>query len=202
MRRELTTIHLLLATVLTALLLGGCGKTDSGYGNISTSQKPEGQGIVLPKQGSPANDDTGFAEGELEPLDSEADSGWAEDTSSDEFKATYGRSTPPLLPVYFAFDSSSIDIDQFDNLNLSAVYLLENRALPLVVEGNCDERGTADYNIALGEMRAQNVRKYLINYGVEESRIRTISYGSERPLFPESNEQAWAGNRRADLVLR
>lgn len=179
---------------------GGCGKNSVSYEQISDSQQPEGQGIFLSRKNSNLNDSSGFAEGELESLDGTGRDLFADNTS-DEYKAKYGRSTAPLTPVYFAFDSSSIDVDQFENLNTSGNYLLENKAADVVIEGNCDERGTADYNIALGELRAQNVRKYLINYGIEENRISTISFGAERPLYPESNETAWAANRRADLVL-
>lgn len=182
------------------LILSSCGKDKVSFDNISASQQPEGQGMFLSQKNGDKNKDTGFAEGDLESLDSSGQNLF-EDTTSDEYKATYGRSTAPLLPVYFAFDSSSIDTDQFDNLNESVTYLKENVSSGLVIEGNCDERGTADYNIALGELRAQSVRKYLINYGIGDDRISTISFGSERPLYAESSEAAWAANRRADLII-
>ena len=70
-----------------------------------------------------------------------------------------------------------------------------------MIEGHCDERGTAEYNMALGERRAQETKKYLVNLGIKESIMKTISYGSERPLFPDSNEEAWAKNRRAHFVV-
>ncbi len=194
------SIQALLIGVTVMVLLGSCAKDNVEFETISSSQKPEGQGVFLSQSNGDKNKDKGFAEGDLESLDATGESLF-EDTTSDEYKATYGRSTAPLLPVYFAFDSSSIDIDQFDNVNKSVTYLKENATTELVIEGNCDERGTADYNIALGEKRAQSVRKYLINYGIEDDRITTISFGAERPLYPESNETAWAGNRRADLVL-
>ena len=115
----------------------------------------------------------------------------APDTTSLEYRRQYGRSTAPLLPVYFDFDSSAINVNQFDSLNESGAYLVENSSPNLVIEGNCDERGTVDYNLALGELRAISVKKYLINIGVDGSRIKTISYGSERPLFPGSDEESW-----------
>ncbi len=71
----------------------------------------------------------------------------------------------------------------------------------VVIEGHCDERGTAEYNMALGQRRAQETKKYLVNLGIKESRIKTISYGEERPLDPGHNEDAWAKNRRAHFVV-
>jgi len=200
MNKIWSAIQSLILGVSIMVLLTSCAKDTAEFETISNSQKPEGQGMLVSQQNGDKNKEKGFAEGELEPLDSTGESLF-EDTTSDEYKTTFGRSTAPLLPIYFAFDSSSIDIEQFDNLNKSVTYLKENSTSELVIEGNCDERGTADYNIALGEQRAQSVRKYLINYGIEDDRISTISFGAERPLYPESNETAWAKNRRADLVL-
>jgi len=71
----------------------------------------------------------------------------------------------------------------------------------IVIEGNCDERGTNEYNLALGERRAINVKEYMINLGVDATRIRTISYGEERPLFIGQNELDWSQNRRADFIV-
>lgn len=200
MNNKLCVLKSFIAAISLAVMLGSCGKDNVSYENISSSQQPEGQGMFLSQKNSGEKQDSGYAEGELESLDGTGRNLF-EDSNSDEYKATYGRSTAPLLPVYFGFDSISIDVDQFDTLNESATYLMENRSTDLVIEGNCDERGTTDYNIALGELRAQNVKKYLLNYGIAEDRISTISFGAERPLYPESNETAWAANRRADLIL-
>ena len=70
------------------------------------------------------------------------------------------------------------------------------------MEGHCDERGTAEYNMALGERRAQEAKQYLVNLGIDASRIETISYGKERPLDNRSTEEAWAQNRRAQFLLK
>lgn len=183
------------------LIVGGCGKETVEYENISGSLKPEGYSI----EGSPSEPESGdesFAAGALESLDQTGVNPLEEDTSSMKFREVYGRSTPPLQPVYFAFDSSAINVDQLDSLNENSSFLLQNNAKDLMIEGNCDERGTADYNLALGELRAQSVKKYLINMGVKKERMTTISFGSQRPLFPGSNEEAWAKNRRADLIVK
>jgi len=79
---------------------------------------------------------------------------------------------------------------------------MKNSSAKIIVEGHCDERGTAEYNMALGERRAQEAKQYLINLGIDASRIETISYGKERPLDNRSIEEAWAQNRRAQFLLK
>ena len=106
-----------------------------------------------------------------------------------------------ISDVFFAFDSSLLDPTARGALALSADWLRRNPSFSLLVEGHCDERGTEQYNLALGERRANAARDYLIVLGVDGGRIRTISYGEERPLATEHNESAWAQNRRAALVL-
>lgn len=105
-----------------------------------------------------------------------------------------------LEPVYFALDSSNIGSQQFPKLEKAAQYLNSNAKAGLIIEGNCDERGSAEYNIGLGERRALSARQYLVNLGIPESRLQTISYGVERPADPEHNESAWMKNRRDELV--
>lgn len=112
-----------------------------------------------------------------------------------------GRSHAPMLPIYFDFDKSNIRDDQRDRLEKNADYLLANRMVRVRIEGNCDERGTNEYNMALGERRALSAKKYLINLGVMESRLETISYGEERPLQYGHDELSWAQNRRDDFVV-
>lgn len=108
---------------------------------------------------------------------------------------------PDLKRVYFAFDSAGILEPAKGPLNQNADWLMANPAVQIQIEGHCDERGTADYNYALGEQRANAVREYLIGQGVEPGRIHTISYGSDRPANPASNERAWAENRRAQFMI-
>ena len=189
---------LCLAAVL--FLYTGCGKKEVEPGAVSTSLKPEGR-LLEGAGDNTAQAGDSMTAGELEPLDKTGSNPLAADTTSLEYRRQYGRSTAPLLPVFFDFDSSAINADQLDHLNESGSYLVENNSGNLVIEGNCDERGTADYNLALGELRAINVKKYLVNIGVEGNRIKTVSYGSQRPLFSGSDEESWAANRRADLVL-
>ncbi len=103
--------------------------------------------------------------------------------------------------VFFAFDSSSLDAKAQETLDHQAAWLLQFPSLTVTVEGNTDERGTREYNLALGERRADAVKSYLVAKGVPASRVVTISYGSERPADPGHNETAWALNRRAVTVV-
>jgi len=84
---------------------------------------------------------------------------------------------------------------------LNAQYLNSNPGETITIQGNCDERGTNEYNLALGERRAINARQFLVDLGIELSRIRTLSFGEERPLFPGIDETDYSKNRRADFVL-
>ena len=103
--------------------------------------------------------------------------------------------------VYFDFDSSVIKATEKSKIDFVANYLKANPETKIQIEGHCDERGTEEYNRALGERRALAIREYLINAGISGSRIYTISYGEDRPVDPGHNEAAWAKNRRGEFVL-
>lgn len=105
-------------------------------------------------------------------------------------------------PVFFGYDSHTLDESSRAVLDRNARALRDNPNANVLIEGHCDERGTAEYNMALGELRAQAASRYLIDAGVTPSRISTISYGKERPFEEGNSESAWAKNRRAHLVLR
>jgi peptidoglycan-associated lipoprotein len=117
------------------------------------------------------------------------------------YKKKHGRSSEQLKPVYFNFDQSNIRNDQIPHMEHNGEYLKSNIASNVLIEGNCDEQGTNEYNLALGERRAMNAKKYLIKLGVDNARIRTVSYGEERPLFTGSEESDYSYNRRADFLL-
>lgn len=112
-----------------------------------------------------------------------------------------GRTSAPLLPIYFDFDRYNIRGDMVSRMEHNARYLLQHPGVKIQIQGNCDERGTNEYNIALGEKRAKSAKDFLINMGVDPSRIDTVSFGEERPLDPGHNEDAWAKNRRDDFVI-
>ena len=102
--------------------------------------------------------------------------------------------------IYFAFDNSTIAGDYEDMLAAHAAYLVKNPSVNVTIEGHADERGTPEYNIALGERRAQAVAKYLEALGVMPSQMSIVSYGEEKPLLLSHSEEAYAKNRRAVLV--
>ncbi len=104
-----------------------------------------------------------------------------------------------LRDVFFDYDSDELSSEALETLMEDASYIMETEGFRVLIEGHCDERGTIDYNLALGENRALAVYNYLINYGVQSGRLEYVSYGKERPSDPGHNEQAWAGNRRARL---
>ncbi len=104
--------------------------------------------------------------------------------------------------VFFDFDSSVIRPDAQDTLHAQAEWLKKNTDSKVTIEGHCDERGTREYNIALGERRAHSVKTYLVGLGVAASRISSTSYGKERPAVVGSNEEAWAKNRRGVTVIQ
>jgi peptidoglycan-associated lipoprotein len=103
--------------------------------------------------------------------------------------------------VYFEFDRATVKSSEESKLQDVASYFKGNAADALIVEGNCDERGTEKYNLSLGERRALAVREYLANLGVDPQRIKTVTYGASRPADPGHDEAAFAKNRRAELVL-
>ncbi len=103
--------------------------------------------------------------------------------------------------VFFDFNSAVISADAQDTLRRQAEWLKQNTGSKVTVEGHCDERGTREYNIALGERRATAAKRYLVSLGVESGRLSTISYGKERPAVTGSSEDAWAKNRRAVTVV-
>ena len=103
--------------------------------------------------------------------------------------------------VFFDFDSAALSYDAQVTLSRQAAFLQLNPEAVVVVEGHCDERGTREYNLALGDRRASAARDFLLAKGIDAARIRTVSYGKERPAMLGSNEEAWAKNRRAATVL-
>ncbi len=105
-----------------------------------------------------------------------------------------------LKPIFFEFDKSRLTPEARKTLEHNAEILKQHPDIRVRIEGHCDERGTIEYNLALGERRALSARNYLINLGIEPERLATISFGEERPADPRHNEEAWAKNRRDEFV--
>lgn len=198
MKKVITRLLVIIAiTTAVAVITGGCAKkpvippeSDGQAGSSTTSQSTGTDGAY--------SENNLAIEGTLD--DSSSDSAGAVDEQSDEYKQMHGRSSGGLAPVYFDFDQALIRPDMADRMIENAEYLKQVPST-VIIEGNCDDRGTKEYNLALGEKRAINVRDYLIDLGVEATRIRTVSYGEERPLFFEQTDFAWGQNRRADFVV-
>ena len=127
-----------------------------------------------------------------------------EQPAFNEDMVPYVPGTNRLLPrtFYFDFDRAVIEPDDLAALEMHATVLRNNRDRAVVIEGHCDERGTREYNLALGERRSDAIRTYLTSAGVSPRQIETVSYGEERPEDPGHNEAAWARNRRAVMIYR
>ena len=203
----------LLAAVLTGSLVffsGGCAKksvippTPAGTGSSSAIQ---GKDINYPLADGSYSENSLLSEGTLDdssPNNIEHLGSLALNAAQGETSAAYrqehGRSTEGFLPIYFDFDQSGVRPDMSERMIQNAERLQQVNNT-VIIEGNSDDRGTKEYNLALAERRAINVRDYLVNLGVNPARIRTVSYGEERPLFFEQDEFSWSQNRRADFVL-
>jgi len=104
--------------------------------------------------------------------------------------------------IYFDYNESTLRWDSQEELKIKAEWLRNNPGENIIIEGHCDERGSAAYNIALGERRAETAKNFIIDLGVESERIETVSFGEERPIDPDSTEEAWSRNRRAHFVIK
>jgi peptidoglycan-associated lipoprotein len=107
-----------------------------------------------------------------------------------------------LQDVYFDYDKANLREDARLTLEQDAQMLSRNTGSRVLLEGHCDERGTVEYNLALGDRRAQSVKSYLVQFGVDAGRLSTISYGEERPFAPGTDEAAWSQNRRVHFVIQ
>jgi len=195
MKKRALRILVVASLVATfSVFAGGCAKKKVQTDKDMAAPSPA-VSTSAPEPVPARRADTGEGMGQEESL---ASKGWA---GGDVGAVLEGRTTAPMLPVYFDFDRFDIRADQQGRISKNADLLNASSQVRVRVEGNTDERGTNEYNMALGERRAMSAKKYLVNLGVVEQRIDTISYGEERPLVSGQNEEAWAKNRRADFVV-
>ncbi len=124
-----------------------------------------------------------------------------EEKVAPQAEAAAAKEEAAVKDVLFDFDKFNLKPEGRDTLKQLAERLTNNNNNIVLIEGNCDERGTTEYNLALGERRAKEAMKYLVELGVDGKRIKTISYGKERPLDPGHTEEAWAKNRRDHFVV-
>ncbi|WP_245590154.1 peptidoglycan-associated lipoprotein Pal [Desulfobulbus elongatus] len=127
--------------------------------------------------------------------------GVAESLETPDTGIMEGRTSGPMVPVYFEFDSSTVTGEQVQRIETNADFLKKNPDISIRIEGNCDPRGTQEYNLALGERRAQSAKSYLVNLGVKANRLTTVSFGEEKLLLFGHDEISYAQNRRDDFVI-
>ncbi|HKI67981.1 MAG TPA: peptidoglycan-associated lipoprotein Pal [Verrucomicrobiae bacterium] len=183
------TYPLVLGLALT-LMATGCKKKPYGVTPIPGRTGPAPGELNQAPAIAPDNGGVNSSPSGMTPLGNTDFTGWKEDTQ------TFAAQT-----VHFDFDSAVVRSSDKPKIAVVASYLKANPSQAVRVEGNCDERGTEEYNRSLGERRALAVREVLINMGVSPDRVATISYGEDRPVDPGHNEAAWAKNRRDDFVL-
>jgi peptidoglycan-associated lipoprotein len=183
--------HAWLVLALAASLAGGCGGKKRPPA-VSTAPPSEPSGRSQPTEVPPAGE-TGP---DVRTLGNEAARG-EEFTPSNAETGEGG----PLEDIHFEYDSANLTDQARSLLEKHALWLQSHRTAKVMVEGHCDERGTVEYNLALGEKRARAARDYLASLGVAADRLGTVSYGKERPLDTGSNDAAWAANRRAHFAV-
>jgi peptidoglycan-associated lipoprotein len=201
--RKMKNLNLFGAFILTAALLtSGCHRKPSSLTPIppvteppaasSTGNSGVGSGTAIPTTEPPVTTtvpSTGIplSYGKYSDL-----LNGVHNEDRDKFKAD---------TVYFDFDRANVKASEESKLQEIAAYFKSNTTDALIIEGNCDERGTEKYNLSLGERRALASREYLANLGVDPQRIKTVTYGASKPVDPGHNEAAWKQNRRDDFVL-
>jgi peptidoglycan-associated lipoprotein len=177
---------------IAALVAVGCAKkktlkSEGGAGAPGAAAPGTGDGASMKE--SPVGPDAG---GRAEAPGSAAAAGVS---VTEETKSMFDD-------VRFDFDKSEVKEDGRKTSRVVADYLKKNPRAKLLIEGHCDERGTSEYNMALGERRATAVMTYLVSLGISKTVLSTVSFGKEKPLDPGNNEEAWAKNRRAHFILK
>ena len=188
-------------------LAGSGGSGDSGF----FSEEPileqgfSSGGFSTDSQANIGNGSTGSFD--ANPFDSSGQGPWNPDSSGStdmgiqESRLQSFQSSSDLKDIHFKFDQYDLDNNSRAILERNADYLKHNLSLQIEVQGHCDERGTNNYNIALGERRAYSTKKYLVSQGVDSRRVHVISLGEEKPFCFDSNETCWYENRRAHFMV-
>ena len=168
--------------LLSVFMLWGCPK------KAEVASAPEPQQVAAPE---PVKEEP-KAEQQAEPV--------KEEPKAEEPKERAAAAETGLQPIHFDFDRSFIRDEAKPVMKANAEWLKANPKVKIRIEGNCDERGTKEYNQALGQRRASSAKKYLTDLGISAKRISLISYGKEKPVCSEGTEDCWQKNRRDDLV--
>lgn len=210
MNRHLTVIGLLLIFFFSLTIFIGCAEKQT----VVKDEAMQEQKVAAAQEAAPApvaaDDDAALRAKEAADREAALKEQAAKDEAARKAaaRAAWAKKNAEALVdlnlqnIYFDYDKSSIRPDAREILKANAEIFTKNSAAKIIVEGHCDERGTAEYNMALGERRAQEAKQYLVNLGIDASRMETISYGKERPLDNRSIDEAWAQNRRAQFLLK
>jgi len=185
------TFIALTAAAALLLSLSACGSRRAPDTETGTVQ---GEGVVVEQP------DTEIAEDDFEVVDEGVgvgEEGGISERPLSDMTIEEINAAEFLSNIYFDFDRYDLRDDAIDSLEQNAAWLREHTTVRVIIEGHCDERDTEEYNLALGERRANAARDYFIRVGIAPSRLMTVSYGESRPLDPGHNEYAWARNRRA-----
>jgi peptidoglycan-associated lipoprotein len=182
---------LIVLFVLTlALLIAGCAEK-----KVVKPAQPE-----TSLQQPPVSPQESEKKGSLKPEERISEQQLAKIQTKEE-QSKYKEESGLFEDIRFDFDKYDIRADAKPVLQKISSWLLKNTSAKLSVEGHCDDRGTSEYNLALGDRRAKAVRDYLVALGIASDRIETVSYGKEKPLCTEKTEECWAKNRRAHFVV-
>jgi peptidoglycan-associated lipoprotein len=181
---------LAVALMLVAVIAAGCGKKKQPT-TMPAPTIPSGPEVTKPAEPPPQPVE------EATPVPQPT---IAEDSIGGRSLDDLNRDSP-LKPAFFGLDSAELDADGQAAVQANAELLKKYPSWAITIEGHCDERGTAEYNLALGERRAVAVRTYLVSLGIPPDRLRTVSYGKEFPFDPAHTDEAWSKNRRAHFVI-
>lgn len=206
MMKNQKATQIILLTLITVMAgVAGCKKRDTGLTPIPGGTRGQ-VGDASPQEPIdylPSNDlGPGNIESQNLPGSSEGAMAYSPNASPDDYaNLTEDPDYFSENTVYFDFDSSAINFDQEGKIRDVAEYLKANPLQKLRLEGHCDERGTEQYNLSLGDRRAASVREFLVNLGIAADRIEAISWGEERPVCTEKTESCYALNRRVEFIL-
>lgn len=188
MKKTVVILSVALFCFVSLLFVNGCAKKTALQGEAVSK---ETTAVAESKADKTALKDDADAKGRAE-REAAAKAKAAKESAKNLYEMT---------DIHFDYDTYNLKAEDREILKNHAEWLNKNQKVKIMIEGHCDERGTAEYNLALGERRALEAKNYIVKLGVVEKRVSTVSYGKERPLDPGHNETAWAKNRRDRFVL-